>query len=434
MLPKSFACLLSISQGLGVLARRQEPQHVLAFIQTLLPMASAAVGVAQQCLADVRLFSNDVQQRWDGRQRLLRERLDPDAGDGVGIDSIREFFEQQRLPGGDQDPGGAETSKVALSFEESERLALLRHHLHAAATVAQAIADASSPLAVASSIQVGGLRGRGVWAGARAFFPRFFPASSLAIFPQRHFRTLPVSCAFQVSVQSMDVCGTALKALASATLAVEMYAQIGEMCLVPPAKPSDPADSPRLLPSVHLAWVPLMGAVGSSSKVSQVEAALQLLAEITVLSGTFLGKRWRDEALPALLRLLAGASSTSASSSIDTASSPSAGGTARMLRGIMECLLRIAACRTQVALAGALGSPSAVLLPGLHGILKGVLPLVESATPSLRALAIKLLTALAALDPDAAWATLHGLAAAGRQARLRDHIAGMPVPWHRRIS
>lgn len=62
------------SQGLGILARRQQPQHVLAFLQALLPIASAAGGVARQALGEMRQVADAVQERWDARQRELEEQ------------------------------------------------------------------------------------------------------------------------------------------------------------------------------------------------------------------------------------------------------------------------------------------------------------------------------------------------------------------------
>lgn len=88
-------------QGLGILARRQQPQHVLAFLQTLDPVAGAAGAVARQVLVDMRSVAAEVQQRWDTRQQEL-EAAEAAALAAAGGDraaatqaEIRAFFEQR---------------------------------------------------------------------------------------------------------------------------------------------------------------------------------------------------------------------------------------------------------------------------------------------------------------------------------------------------
>lgn len=49
-----------------------------------------------------------------------------------------------------------------LSSAEREEVSLLRRHGHAAGTLAQAVADAASPLAMSQSLQVGGWHS-GLW-------------------------------------------------------------------------------------------------------------------------------------------------------------------------------------------------------------------------------------------------------------------------------
>lgn len=44
---------------------------------------------------------------------------------------------------------------MVMSPAEREQVSLLRRHAHAAGTLAQAVADAASPLAVSQSLQVG---------------------------------------------------------------------------------------------------------------------------------------------------------------------------------------------------------------------------------------------------------------------------------------
>lgn len=48
-----------------------------------------------------------------------------------------------------------ESRKVFMSSAEREHVSLLRRHAHAAGSLAQAVADAASPLAMSQSLQVG---------------------------------------------------------------------------------------------------------------------------------------------------------------------------------------------------------------------------------------------------------------------------------------
>ena len=233
---------------------------------------------------------------------------------------------------------------MALSGGEREHVALLRRRAHAAGGLAQAVADAASPLAMSKSLQV--------------------------------------------AVQSFGVVAQALRVLAATTEAVEL--DEGQVCTAGwlagwagglgglaakmeggtrPGRCAHPTpccpqiqelarrrtdvaapdpDTPRLLPSVHRAWAPLLGALqvrhpGGTPpactlplppedlcalaplacmrcclpspplrpllpqdwRVSVVEAALQFLADCACLAGSFLRKRLAQEAAPALQRLLA---------------------------------------------------------------------------------------------------------------------------------
>ena len=88
--------------GLGILARRQQPQHVLAFLQALLPMAAAAGGVARQALREMRAVAAGVRERWEARQRELEEReaaaLAAAGGDAAAASQaqVRAFFERRQ--------------------------------------------------------------------------------------------------------------------------------------------------------------------------------------------------------------------------------------------------------------------------------------------------------------------------------------------------
>lgn len=98
--------------GLGILARRQQPQHVLAFLQALLPMAAAAGAVARQALAEMRAAAAAVRERWEARQRELQEQeaaaLAAAGGDAAAASQaeVRAFFaRQQRRRAAREQPG-----------------------------------------------------------------------------------------------------------------------------------------------------------------------------------------------------------------------------------------------------------------------------------------------------------------------------------------
>lgn len=87
-------------QGMSILARRQQPQHVLAFLQVLLPIAGAAASVARQALPEMRQLADGVQQRWD-LQQVKRQEAEAAMAAGCGAaaanqQEIHRYF-QRRL-------------------------------------------------------------------------------------------------------------------------------------------------------------------------------------------------------------------------------------------------------------------------------------------------------------------------------------------------
>ena len=221
---------------------------MLAFLQTLLPVAAAANAVARQALSQMRQAADEVQQRWDAQQREMEQQ---EAG-GVSASSTQEeiarYFqrrrqqkEQQQEAGGHpleaMERGGAappaaakwrgahapaegssthtavaapaawptnpipssplllshlaeeEEHKVPMSGSEREHVSLLRRHAHAAGSLAQAVADAISPLALSKPLQV--------------------------------------------AVQSFGVCIEALRTLAATTEAVELDTNKARLLLLP---------------------------------------------------------------------------------------------------------------------------------------------------------------------------------------------------------
>lgn len=124
-------------------------------------------------------------------------------------------------------PAEEEARKVAMSPAEREQVSLLRRHAHAAGSLAQAVADAASPLAMSQSLQVGRAMHATLFEGLPPNQqPSLPPAAATA--PAATLRCKSTSSrpsprhAAQVAVQSFGVVAEALHALAAVTEAVEL--------------------------------------------------------------------------------------------------------------------------------------------------------------------------------------------------------------------
>ena len=82
-------------QGVSIIARRQQPQHVLAFVQVLMVVAGAARTVGQQALEEMRQVATAVQHRWDEQQRTSQQAEEASAmsTSSASSDDVRRFFE-----------------------------------------------------------------------------------------------------------------------------------------------------------------------------------------------------------------------------------------------------------------------------------------------------------------------------------------------------
>lgn len=238
----------SALQGLSILARRQQPQHVLAFLQALGQIAAGADSVVRPAAVEVERLASDVRQRWDAHQAELEAELDVAGGDrATGVQASRATMDeiggfvsrqrQQRQAEQEGPPGVAEVEeqvrhRVGITAPERERLQLAKRRVHGAAVLAQSIADCSNVLVLS--------------------------------------RTLPVA------VQALGVCLQALRVLQAATLTAELD-QYQIQPLVRRRGDMTPADPeiPRLLPSVHLLWQPVIGAL----KVGRARAAVNFYSQ-----------------------------------------------------------------------------------------------------------------------------------------------------------
>lgn len=275
---------------------------------------------------------------------------------------------------------------MVLSAPEREQISLLRRHAHAAGSLAQAVADAASPLALAQSLQVA-VQSCGVVAEAL----RALAATTETVeLDTNQVRTLcfgagvccthkpacaPVCPAAQHKRSCFIGAWGLLDCFPSAphplSLAHHSLPQIQALSVQRGALSAPDPDTPRLLPSVHLAWAPLVGAL-KDWRVPVVEAALQLMAEAACLSGSFLRKRFAQEAAPALRRLLSEGPTRRAiiAPGQDDTATPAAVQRAQL--AALRCLHRIAACETPLAIAGVSSSASEALLSAAGPLLAAV--------------------------------------------------------------
>lgn len=297
--------------GISILMRRAAPQNCLAFLQALgqvggqaclhvgacmwtgvrapiffyakadlahyypyPKVAAGASAVACPALVEIRRVATALRTRWDAHQVELGIKLDAPEVDSVSkpasMAEVETFFEQQQqqrewaedgegAPHDDVEAAN-EAQRVAMTMPEQDALLLAKRQMHAAASLAQAIADTAGMLVLSQSLAV--------------------------------------------AVQAFGVCTSSLQVLRLATEAAELF----QYKIKPIVRcngnvaPTDP-DLPRLLPSVHLLWSPMMSAL-KDWRIAVVEAALTMLADLVALAGGFLTRRFGNEAVPALIQLL----------------------------------------------------------------------------------------------------------------------------------
>lgn len=360
-------------QGVSIIARRRRPEHVLPFVLCIREIAKGAGVVAAEALADHETFAAVLERRWDAQQeKNAAEKASQDAvnaDDGaeddqaVKMEDIARFFEERRaqevdeasnVPGALEDHPAAH-ERVAVSLAEWNDVQLTRRRAVACATLAQSAADTAGPLALSSSLPV--------------------------------------------AVQALRGCREALHALASASRCHELFAQSIEVRMAPPGGVTVPGECnpATLLPSVHLLWSPLMGSL-DDWRIGVVECALESLSDLACLAGSFLTRRFGQEAWPKMERLLREGPSLQRiiAPGQDDLRSPVV--VQRAQRAVLNCLREIAAGGDEAA---------SVLAPLAHSLLAAVAEVMGEAHPSpVREVATSAFAALAGVDPDAAWALL----------------------------
>jgi len=370
-------------RGVSILARSRSPEYVLPFLAALKEVAVGAEGVGRKALkrvqalaADVELkYQKNVEARKKEKMKMKEQEegsLGTDSSSPQSIEHIAGYFKERADKGkytpwdDDEDDDIEERAcQVDMSPSDREELRLARRQAAAAASLARSITDCSGPLTASSSLSI--------------------------------------------AVQAINVCMSALQALKSATEIIELEEEKIEPFVKKQVDlhPPEP-DVPRLLPSVHLFWAPLIGAL-KDWRVALIEAAAPSLATLAHLSGSFLTKRFAQEAWPIMLSLLRHGPSGRSSSSSHSQSSPlllpgddvseAPALTQRARLAVLDCLKSIALnTNSSVILTHYNVAPAA--LSAVGELLK------DDEPPNIKEAATTTFMALAEIDGDAAWALL----------------------------
>jgi hypothetical protein len=166
-----LVCATHGLQGVSILARRLQPGHVLAFLVALWEIMQGAGACADAALREMSDVAAATQARWRERQQKREQAAAAAAaagdsaagqsGAGISPGEVREYFlrlQREREGGGvlGGDEGGGEAQRVGMDGEQRAALALVKRRAHAAASLAQTAVDCCGPLALSSSLQVGG--------------------------------------------------------------------------------------------------------------------------------------------------------------------------------------------------------------------------------------------------------------------------------------
>jgi len=384
--------------GISIIARKRKPEHVLSFVLCLREIARGAGLVAKETCAELENFADLVEERrqlllerikekkeeekLSGKIGVVEEIVDPVSeivdpiSENSDIDSnkmeeINRYFEdyraqKQRTAGkkpspsspDDEDMGdvGNDDLKIPVLLEEWNQIQISRRKAASCATLAQSASDTASPLILSSALPV--------------------------------------------AIQSIKACSEALEGLKYASKGVEICAKQIDPVVMPPGGVVGPTPDPStaaFLPSVHLLWSPLMGAL-SDWRVAVVESVLSMLSHISQLAGSFLARRFSEEAWPVMQRLLQEGPSQRRiiAPGQDDLSSPVV--VQRAQRAVLACLRTMA--------TGGQG-PEAILSPVAGVAVVAVADLMGEKHPAvIREHATTAFVALSGIDPDAAWGLL----------------------------
>ena len=392
--------------GISIVARRRRPEHVLSFVMCLRQIAQGAGSVAQEASLEIERLLAVVRERQEALEIAFQDekerkftaaagvtaetgktvhnkpnddlvigaiediteeeesgRKAPQGGlAGTNIDEIKDYFAERLAQKEEEDTNtqgesdSQEERKVQLTLNEWNEIQVARRKAASCGTLAQSTADTAGPLALSSSLPV--------------------------------------------AIQAMKACIEALQSLSTATKAVELYSKAIEPRVIPPGGVLSPSESTpaTLLPSVHLLWSPLLGAL-SDWRIAVVESALGVLSNLATLAGNFLTRRFEKEAWPIMKRILREGPSQQRiiAPGQDNLSSPAV--VQRAQRAVLVCLRHLA--------QGEEEGPVAVVTPvAAQGIQAAAELLGDGQAPVVRESATAAFIALAGVDPDAAWALL----------------------------
>jgi hypothetical protein len=370
--------------GTSILSRHRNPQHVLSFVYCLREIAKGAEVLAREVLDALHARKRDLQQRLANSKmqkpsETLDRVVDSDSlhDDGVDIAKIERDFDlhnQGQPVGSGVDSNDAGASQIRKDLQEQwssrERLKVsmdewndyqvLKQQAGSCARLGQSISDSIGPLAASSNLDI----------------------------------------AVQALISSIQ----ALEALSKAHSALELCKNDIEPCMeLPPAAvaavPGDKESSAKtLLPSVHLLWGPLMGALGDW-RIAVVENALVSMEKLAQLAGQFLARRFSQDAWAVMVRLLKEGPSQQRvlAPGQDELFSPMILQRARL--AVIQCVRNLASCDSKNGIA--------VILPLVTEAMVAVSNFMDDAQVApIREEATKCFMCLASLDSDVAWALL----------------------------
>lgn len=373
--PKLFAALLKESgvatalipllsepaahvvRGISIIQRREKPENVLAFILCTQEIGQGAWEVAKENLDEMYSLVLQISAHKDGQERDLQETSTPDEREDVSIQEISKYFLETR-----EQKDEAPTEDVYVTMDVWERLMLARKRLIAAARLEQSIADSVGPLAVSKSLPV--------------------------------------------AVQSLHAAIKSLSGLSAAHQGLEIFKNDVEDHVKCEGQfiPVESTNPPSFLPSVHLMWRPLMGALGDL-RVAVVEASIACLMEMVLLAPKFLARRFNTDAWPKLKSLLANGppKSNHIVPGQEDRTSPA------ILRRIRRAVLQFVS-----SLISKLTEEDAqeVFLPAARGFLSSLLDLMRSSREDNQSIEHEIqscFVSLASIDPDAAWVFLYNM-------------------------
>ena len=277
--PKLFAALLRESEvaatlvpllaepashaikGLSILSRRQRPENIVPFITCMQEIGKGSHSLGKEAfaiLSEARLVlesREDLGYMSDSSSEFKQDSI----RDKPGIEEISKYFEQVRQE--TSESNHAESKTITVSLETWNQILKAKQDATAVAKLCQSILDAVSPLILSNHL-----------------------ASS---------------------VQASEGAIYALRGLHAANACLELCEKDFEGKVTCPGEfwPVLSNQTPKFLPSVHLAWLPLMKSL-EDWRVAVLTGSLKLLQEISILAPRFITKRFQKEAWPRLVSLL----------------------------------------------------------------------------------------------------------------------------------